>query len=151
MSLIIILSLICVILFSGYLIKFITKIVGLIIGGIILVAIIIMLIMHFHNTTPPEPKNTSNENNTNTTNTTTNVGQQKKYYNFADYPDGKVIVYLGSEATFYPVGGEIKIETPSRRINTLRPGQKIVFPSENAGDFTFSANEKSATGVDVWQ
>ena len=85
------------------------------------------------------------------TSSTTVVGKQKTFYRFSDYPDGKVTVYIGSEATWYPVGGEIKIKTSSGRTHTLKPGEQIIFPMEPPGEFTFSANEKSATGIDVWQ
>ncbi len=79
------------------------------------------------------------------------VGQQKIFYRFSDYPNGEITIYIGSEATYYPVGGEVKVKTPSRKIHTFKPGEQVTFPPENAGEFTFSANTKNATGIDVWQ
>jgi flagellar basal body-associated protein FliL len=120
-------------------------IVGTIAIIVIIVLVVIFVLSLFHGCN----RKTAPENIQPAATTTVVVGKQKTSYNFG--PDGTVVIYIGSEATYYPVGGAVEEITPSGKINIFRPGEKVFFPSENAGNFTFSAYDKNATGVDVWQ
>ena len=121
-----------------------------IIGVAIVILGLIWLITSFHGCNRRTvPEKTQQTTPTTNANTTVAVGKQKTSYNFG--PDGKVTVYISSEATYYPVGGAVEEITPSGRKNIFRPGEKVTFPSENAGNFTFIQYDKNATGVDVWQ
>ena len=84
-----------------------------------------------------------------TNSATVTVGKQKTFYPFDS--NGEVTVYISSDATWYPVGGKIKVQTPMKRTWIIKPGDKFTLPVEPPGNFTFSKNEKVATGIDVWQ
>lgn len=82
--------------------------------------------------------------------TPVNTGKQKTTYYFSDYPNGKVTVYVSSITTFYPIGGEIKFQTPSGKIFKYLPGEKMNF-YEPQGNYTFWSENSSAYAVEIWQ
>ena len=83
-------------------------------------------------------------------NAVVNVGKTKTLYKFADYPNGKVTVYVNSITTFYPIGGEIKFKTPSGKIFKYLPGEKKNF-YEPEGIYVFWSENSSAYAVEIWQ
>jgi hypothetical protein len=89
------------------------------------------------------------KNGNNQTQTTTE--KQKTVYYFKDFPNGKITVYLKSDAEWYPKGGKIKYKTSSGKIFSDEPGTSHTNNPEPDGDFTFWADESSAWGVEIWQ
>lgn len=139
-----------IILFSF---KGLTKLIIWIIVIVIIITAILLLRHYIHYIGDRDAKSPETENppQTNQQNTTVNAGKTKTLYRFADYPNGKVSVYIGSITARYPKGGDVKCKTPSGKIVTIKPGKAITRESEPPGIFTFWAGDQSAWGIEIWQ
>jgi hypothetical protein len=68
-------------------------------------------------------------------------------YKFADYPNGKVPIYIDKTTTRYPIGGKVMCQTPSGKIITIEPGKIVTRDPEPPGEFIFWAGDSSASGI----